>query len=118
MRLFVFGANCSVDSLSGVPIHIGITIAADSVIQITCTSVHTQAGTYATVNLCKALGGQLKRYIINFFFQFYDMNGAAKVTTSPTVVNQVYTTTDNTLLIESLAGSSASSTHCCTWTTI
>lgn len=33
--------------------------------------------------------------------QFYDMNGTAVVTTSP-VVNQVYTTTDNTLLIQSL----------------
>jgi hypothetical protein len=51
------------------------------------------------------------------FVQFYDKSGTAIVTTSP-VVNQVYTTTDNTLIIESLADSSASSPLRCKWTTI
>ncbi|XP_046460911.1 cell wall protein DAN4-like [Daphnia pulex] len=75
---------------------LSITVAVGSRIKITCRVVYTQSGTYTA---------------------FYDNSGTAIVTTSP-VVNQVYTTTDNTLIIESLADSSASSPLRCKWTTI
>jgi hypothetical protein len=94
---------------------LAITVAVGSKIQITCTAVYTQAGTYTTVNTEPALTPLLKLICFTQFFltQFYTNGGTTLITGSPTV-GTTYTSTDNTLTIESLAGSSNSSTLCCT----
>jgi hypothetical protein len=55
--------------------------------------------------------------LIDSFGQFYTNSGTTLITGSA-VVGTTYTSTDNTLTIESLAGSSNSSTLCCTWKTV
>ncbi|KAI9552432.1 hypothetical protein GHT06_022798 [Daphnia sinensis] len=75
---------------------LSITVAPGSRIQMTCTSINVSTGTYVTL---------------------LDMSGTS-IIANPPIINVPYTTTDNTLIIKSLASSANADQLCCDWITV
>ncbi|KAI9551144.1 hypothetical protein GHT06_004447 [Daphnia sinensis] len=75
---------------------LSITVTVGSKIEIVCTSIYVSAGTYV---------------------KLFDTNGTNLVA-DPPVLNQTYTSSDNTMIIKSLASSANADQVCCTWKTV